>query len=196
VADGLPAARGRDNHRPGGRRGVPGLETPHPISSLLPGLYQEDDFARRLTSALDDVLAPVFCALDNLEAYFDPELAPMDFVEWLAGWMALVLDESWPPERKRAFLGQAAELYRWRGTVRGLAGVIAIHTGVQPEIVDSGGTEWSPVPSRGLPPRRGHHVTVRLTVPRGSTIDVNRLDRIVAATKPAHVAHKIELVRS
>jgi phage tail-like protein len=163
---------------------------------MLPGLYQEDDFARRLTSGLDDVLAPVFCTLDNLAAYFDPELSPTDFVGWLAGWMGLVLDETWPPERQRALVGQAAELYRWRGTVRGLAAVVAIHTGLQPEILDSGGTEWSPVPSRGLPPHRGHNVTVRLTVPAGSSVDVNRLDRIVAATKPAHVTHKIEIVRA
>jgi phage tail-like protein len=162
---------------------------------MLPALYQEDDFARRLTSGLDDVLAPLFCTLDNLDAYFDPELAPMDFVEWLAGWVGLMLDETWPPERQRALVGQATELYRWRGTVRGLAAVVAAYTGVEPEIVDSGGAVSSPVPSRGLPPRRGHRVTVRLVAPAGSTIDVHRLDRIVAATKPAHVTHQIEIVR-
>ena len=175
---------------------MPGLETRHPISSLLPALYQEDDFTRRLTSGFDDVLAPLFCTLDNLDAYFDPELAPMDFVEWLSSWVGVILDETWPPERQRAFVSQAAELYRWRGTVRGLAALIAIYTGLEPEIVDSGGAEWSPVPSSGPPPRRGQRVKVRLVAPAGSAIDLRRLDRIVAATKPAHVTHEIEVVRS
>ena len=57
-----------DDRRTGGRGAVPGLETRHPISSLLPGLYQEDDFTRRLTSGFDEVLAPLFCILDNLDA--------------------------------------------------------------------------------------------------------------------------------
>ena len=40
---------------------VDGLASPHPIGALLPALYQEDEFAQRFTSGLDDVLAPAIC---------------------------------------------------------------------------------------------------------------------------------------
>ena len=179
-----------------GRGPVPGLETRHPISSLLPALYQEDDFTRRLTSGFDEALAPLFCTLDNLEAYFDPELAPMDFVEWLSGWVGVVLDETWPPERRRALVGQAAELYRWRGTVRGLAALVAVYTGMEAEIVDSGGADWSPVPTSDLARQREPRVKVRLAAPEGSAVDLRRLDRVIARYKPAHVLHEVEVARS
>lgn len=179
-----------------GRRHVAGVEPRHPISSLLPALYQEDDFTRRLTSGFDEALAPLFCTLDNLDAYFDPELAPMDFVEWLSGWVGVVIEEMWPPERQRALVGQAAELFRWRGTVRGLAALVAVYTGVEPEITDSGGADWSPVPTGAIPRRREHRVKVRLVVPEGSAIDFRRLDRVIAASKPAHVIHEVEVARS
>jgi phage tail-like protein len=185
-----------DNPKKEGRGAVDGLETRHPISSMLPGLYQEDDFTRRLTSGFDEVLAPLFCTLDNLEAYFDPELAPMDFVKWLSGWVGALLDETWPTERQRAMVRQAAELYRWRGTVRGLSALVALYTGREPEIVDSGGAEWSPIPTTNAPRGRQPRVKVRVVVSEGSSIDPHRLDRVIAAFKPAHVLHEVEVVRS
>ena len=63
---------------------VAGLDAAHPLGWLLPAMYQEDEFAQRFTGALDTVLAPLVTALDNLDAYVDPALAPPDFLEWLA----------------------------------------------------------------------------------------------------------------
>ena len=40
------------------RRDVPGLATPYPLATMLPGVLQEDDFVVRLTTGLDEVLAP------------------------------------------------------------------------------------------------------------------------------------------
>ena len=91
-----------------------------PIASLLPGIYQDDVFTSQFTGGLDDVLAPVFATLDCLDTYVDPWLAPEDFLEWLAGWVGVVIDEGWPLERSRAFIANIVELYRWRGTIRGL----------------------------------------------------------------------------
>jgi phage tail-like protein len=163
---------------------------------MLPGLYQEDDFARRLTSGLDDVLAPVFCTLDNLDAYFDPNLAPADFIGWLAGWVGLTLDENWPVERQRALIAQAAELYRWRGTARGLAAHLALYTGTEPEILDTGGCQWSKTPGAPLPSTAEARVTVRVRVADPSSVDRRRIERIVTAAKPAHVLHEIEVLQA
>jgi phage tail-like protein len=175
---------------------IEGLDSPHPLGTDLPGLFQEDDFAQRFTSALDAVLAPVFCTLDNLEAYFDPCLAPSDFVAWLAGWVGLTLDENWPPERQRALIAEAAQLYRWRGTAKGLAAHVALYTGAEPEVVDSGGCNWSATPGGSLPGTTEARVTVRVRVPAPSAVDRRRLDAIVATAKPAHVVHEIEVLQS
>ena len=175
---------------------IDGLESPHPLGAALPGLFQEDGFAQRFTAAFDDVLAPVFCTLDNLEAYFDPRLAPRDFVTWLAGWVGLSLDENWPLERQRALIAQAAQLYRWRGTAKGLAAHVALYTGTEPEVVDSGGCQWSAAPGGSLPGSAEPSVTVRVRVPDPTAVDQRRIDAIVAAAKPAHVIHEIEVLQS
>lgn len=175
---------------------VDGLESPHPLGTALPALFQEDGFTQRFTAALDDVLAPVFCTLDNLEAYFDPRLAPADFIAWLAGWVGLSLDDNWPVERQRALVADAADLYRWRGTARGLAAHVALYTGTVPEVVDTGGCDTSLTPGEPLLGLVEPRVTVRVRVPDPSTVDRRRIDAIVAAAKPAHVAHEIEVLQS
>jgi len=183
---------------------VPGLASPHPLGPALPGLYQEDEadprtgqprpnMAQRLTSAFDELLAPVFSCLDNFDAYLDPRLAPIDFLEWLAGWIGVELDESWPLERRRDLVLHAVELYRWRGTARGLAEAVAIFTGAEPEIVDSGGVAWSTEPQSALPGSPDAHVVVRLRLEDPTTVERTRLEALVAAAKPAHVVADLEL---
>ena len=99
------------------------------------------------------MLAPVFATLDCLDAYVDPWLAPEDFLEWLAGWVGVVIDEGWPIERSRAFIANIVELYRWRGTIRGLVAELAIYTGGDVEISESGGARVV-ADSRHRPARR------------------------------------------
>jgi phage tail-like protein len=139
---------------------VPGLVSPHPLGAALPALYQEDSFAQRLTGALDEVLAPIFASLDGLPAYLDPALAPDDFLEWLSGWVGVTLDETWPIERRRQLVADAAQLYRSRGTVAGLAAQVAIYTGGEVLVEDNGaaagpGQRRRPELGQPGPPRGG-----------------------------------------
>lgn len=177
-----------------GRGLVASLVNPHPLGAYLPALYQEDDFAQRFTSGLDDVLAPIFSSIDNLEAYLDPSLAPEDFVDWLGTWMGLVLDETWPLERRRAFVSRASDLYRVRGTPVGLAAHVEIFTGGEVEIVEGGGAGWSSKTGGELPGSRSPELLVRVTVGDPSTVNVARLNALVAEAKPAHLAHRVEVV--
>lgn len=174
---------------------VAGLPSPHPLWPALPAVYQDDDFAQRFLGALDEVLAPVFNTLDNFDAYLDPRLTPDDFLSWLAGWVGIALDEGWDEDRRRAIVGRAAELYRMRGTAIGLAGQVEIQTGGQVEIVENGATGWSVDPGGELPGSSEPLVVVRVTVPDPKAIDTQRLDTLVATAKPAHVMHRIEIVK-
>jgi phage tail-like protein len=177
-----------------GRAQAGSLISPHRLGGYLPAVYQEDEFAQRLTSGLDDVLAPVFSALDNFEAYLDPRLAPFDFLDWLATWMGLVADETWPVERRRAFVSSASELYRIRGTPRGLAAHVRIFTGGEVEILERGATSWSGSSGAALPGSPGFDFVVRVVVPDPATVDAGRLEALVAAAKPAHLTHRVEIV--
>lgn len=176
------------------RASVTGLGTPYRLGGLLPAMFQEDEFVQRWCDGLDEVLAPVVSTLDCLDAYFDPALTPLDFLDWLAGWVGVALDQNWPEERRRALVRRSGELYRWQGTARGIAEHIALYTGIVPEVVDSGGAAWSPSPAGPLPgsPRPEVVITIRAGDP--ATLDLRHLEAIVAAAKPAHVAHRIEVL--
>jgi phage tail-like protein len=175
------------------RGAVPGLPSPHPLARALPAMYQEDEFTREFVAAFDEVLAPVLSTLDNFEHYLDPTLAPLDFVDWLAGWLGVVPDEGWPAERRRELVARAVTLYRRRGTVRGLAEQLALATGGKVEVRDSGGVSWSGTPSAPMPGSGDAAVRVVVTVADPSKLDQRRLERLVAAAKPAHVAHHVEV---
>jgi phage tail-like protein len=169
-----------------------GLASPSPLARALPGLFQDDDLACRLVSAFDAVVAPVFVALDNLPAYLDPGTAPEDFLDWLAGWFGLELEATWSVERRRAALRQVVELYRWRGTNRGLRAELALHLGVQPTIDEDGGVVWSPTPGAELPGTTSNRVVVRVpAVPGG--VDAPRVRSMVRAIVPAHLACEVEI---
>jgi phage tail-like protein len=180
------------NHKRGLLRTV---ISPHPLAATLPSLFQEDDFTRRFVSAFDDALAPIFTTLDNFTAYLDPWLAPADFLEWLGSWFGLTLDEGWSVERRRAVLANAFEFYRMRGTAKGLKSQVEIFTGGAVDVIDTGGVTTSRTAGESLPGSPNFAVLVRVTVDDPSTISPARLDALVAAAKPAHVTHKVEVVK-
>ena len=173
---------------------VDGLPSPHPLGYTLPPIYLDDNLTQRITAGLDEVLAPVLNVLDNLDAYLDPALAPSDFYEWLAGWVAVVLDERWSPDRQRALIAQAAKLYGVRGTPRGLAAHIALFVEGDIDIEETGAATWSASPGSAVPGNPVPHLKVRVRAADPGSVDLRRLETVVAASKPADVPHEIEVV--
>jgi phage tail-like protein len=155
------------------RTTIPGLPSSLPISDLLPGVFIEHDpVLVAFTTGLDDTLAPIPGVIDSLAAYIDPKLAPADFLEWLATWVGIEVDEAWPVERKREAVVQAVEIYQHLGTEAGLRRYLELVTGGQVRIRENGG----------------------IAVSDPSEIDLPALDRIVARAKPAWVAHRVQVV--
>jgi phage tail-like protein len=172
---------------------APGLESPRPLIASLPGLYQEDEIAAALTAAFDDVFAPIVSTIDNLPAYLDPALTPDDFLDWLGGWVGLLPDETWPIERRRALVAVASQVYRRRGTSAGLAMHLRLLTAGEVEVTDSGGASWANKPGSAAPGDGSYSVSVRVKPHKKETLDAARLDAIVAAAKPAHLSHTLQI---
>jgi len=164
------------------------------IIRYLPAIYQEDLFTDQFTRAFDDVLAPVHVVLDNIEQYFNPYLTPVDFLDWLAGWVGMGLSEDWPIERKRQVVASAIYLHQWRGTVAALKAEVELYTGGYVEISETGGTAYSVTPGGEMPGEDVPRLAVRITIDDPSTINERGLDALVVAAKPAHVVHSVEIV--
>jgi phage tail-like protein len=171
-----------------------GLASPFPLGLELPSVYSEDAMALRFAAGLDDLVAPALSILDCLPAYFDPALAPADFVAWLGGWVGVELTGDEPEDTLRRMVAGAAAAHRLRGTASGVSEVVRLAFGVVPEIEESGGATWSARPRGAFPGEPVPRLTVRLRVPDPAAVDLDRLERLVASARPAHIPCLVEVV--
>lgn len=172
---------------------VDGMASAHPLGELLPGVYLEDSLAQRFTEGLDTVLAPVFLTLDCLDAYLDPWLTPCDFLPWLASWLGIELDETWPDSRRRAMVA-AARLHSDRGTRGGLVDYLRLLTGGEVELTESGGTRWSAEPGASPPGTATPRLQVIVRVSDPNSVNRARLDRAVRDARPAHLPYQVQVM--
>lgn len=174
---------------------VPDLSSPHALGETLPGLYRDDPFTQALCAALDEVLAPVLCVLDNLPAYLDLTMAPEDMLPWLTRWVGISVDPALPGARQRELLRAAASLQGWQGTARGIELAVEALIGLDVEVHETGAAEWSSDPRAALPGSPGAQVLVRVNAPAGATVDPELIAAVVAAVVPAHAVHRVEIAR-
>lgn len=108
----------------------------------LPAIYRRSDaVGRNLVRELCFVFEHMFDSVEvNLTdgwRFYDPHVAPEAFLDWLSNWTAFTLDLDWPEEQKRALIKRAVDLYRIRGTKRGLALFLRLFTGHEPDIAEN-----------------------------------------------------------
>jgi phage tail-like protein len=112
------------------------------VIHYLPQIYNRRDLTGRafITDFLwvmQHINAETEEKLLNLEKYFDPHECPPEFLNYLASWVALVLEGDWPEHKKRSLIKKAVELYHLRGTPRGLRVYLRLFTGVDPVITEN-----------------------------------------------------------
>lgn len=165
----------------------------------LPALYSESEFMGRFLMIFESILGPLEGMIDNMASYLDPALCPEELLPWLASWMGLEVDDSWPVERRRELVGSADNLFRWRGTRRGLREFLRLYAGVEPQInEDFGGIGLAGVHELGQNTVLGggnqHVFTVTFEVDDADTINVDGVRRIIEAEKPAHAGYILRVV--
>ena len=93
-----------------------------------------------------------------------------------------------PEDRRRDVVKAAPELFRWRGTRRGLAHFLRLYTGVEPEILEPSLREIANDRMRAF------RFTVRVRAPRGSGLSRQLVQSIIEAEKPAFAAANLEWI--
>jgi phage tail-like protein len=159
---------------------------PHDRSSwlqYLPAIYANDAFTGRGLLIFESMLAPVTWMLDSLDLYHSPGTAPAEWLRWIAGWFDLLVLPELPVERLRAIIREAGWLFARRGTRPGLARLLALYFGAEPEIIED--------------PERSHF-TVRLQMSGRSSDQARAAARLLAehlieAQKPAFAGYTLEI---
>ncbi len=154
----------------------------------LPGIYHDGDFIGRFLLLFEHILSPIDRTVENIPYYFDAEVAPPEFVTWLASWLGIVLDARWPIDRQRDVVRRAWELFSWRGTRRGLALFIELYTGVTPEVIEPALRDIAQDRTKAF------SFAVRVTVPRSAGLSRQLVETIIHHEKPAFAAATLEWV--
>lgn len=154
----------------------------------LPPVYQEDDFLGRFLLIFESIIDPLERTIEQIPLYFDPRITPDSFLAWLASWVNIALNEKWSLEQRRSLIKAAPDLYRWRGTRRGMSEYIKLYSGVKPIIVEP--EQAHPDDHEPLP---NYVFRVILNVPDVEEIDREIIEEIIEAEKPAHTAYILEI---
>ncbi|HEX3151499.1 MAG TPA: phage tail protein [Gemmataceae bacterium] len=100
----------------------------------LPAVFQQDDESRDFLDRFLSIFQATFddfdSRIDSMWRLFDPDSVPAKYFDWLAAWLQLPTDPTWPMAKKRAMLKKAAADYRQRGTVAGILQAIKDYAGV------------------------------------------------------------------
>lgn len=188
----LQAALARARHDPGPADGDFGPRTENAVRAFqrqrgltVDGLVGPQTMAEltapllpRFLAGLSDVFDPVLSVLDNAAAYLSVETAPEGVLEWLAWIVGADTVEDWDRGRRREVVAAALEIHRSRGTLPGIAAVVALYLDVPVAdvvVTDSGETSWDLDPDAGLQTRSP--LTVRVSLPPG-TRDVAGLELV------------------
>lgn len=180
--------------------------------NFLPALYRED-FVGRFLKIFEQAFEPAVGVLDTLWAYLDPLTAPEALLSFLAYWVALPLDSRWSVSRQRHLIRQAVDLYRWRGTRRGLRLYLHLYTDLPlddhlPQEADKhicieeifsagfilGRTRLGQDSLLGS--ARPYHFIVRLRLAPGHQIDKSLVQEVIEREKPAFCTYDLFITES
>ncbi|MBP0018060.1 MAG: phage tail protein [Cyanobacteria bacterium SBLK] len=88
--------------------------------NFLPSIYREIDLVSRLLKIFEEAFEPDFNIASTLWAYFNPRTASEDMLPFISYWVGWELTPIVSLKKQRAIIANAIEIYRWRGTRRGL----------------------------------------------------------------------------
>lgn len=175
---------------------------------FLPVLYREVDFIGRFMKIFEQAIEPVVQSFNVMWANLDPLTAPQALLPFLAHWVAWPVDSIWNLSQQRRLIRRAVELYRWRGTRKGLRLYLHLYTGLPldehlPQEADKHISITEPfgqgfvlgaaklaegaVLGGGQP----YHFVVHLRSERHNSLDEQLVRRIIDQEKPAFSTYEL-----
>ncbi|MBK4216487.1 hypothetical protein JJJ17_11170 [Paracoccus caeni] len=184
---------------------LPPLFSEHDITAEPPGA----NFLERFLSLFEERLTEAETALDRIPRQMNPRGAPDEWLAFIASWLDLDFDPSWPTDARRQLVIEGAALQAGRGTVEALRRALEIYTTHPVGIVEAYRTR-PPAPIQlgkrgalGVAPLGGetqgtdlaHRFAVTVTLP-GRTerrAELAAVRKIIDDMKPAHTEYTLRL---
>jgi phage tail-like protein len=161
-----------------------GVSHPSRYLQYLPPIYHDEPFLDMFLQGLETVLTPIEQKVDNFDLYLDPLVTPAFFLDQLAAWVNITLDERWSEIERRKLLARIGFIQKWRGTKKGLGEHIKMfYPDVTLEIIE--------------PTTQPHYFEVTVHIPPNHPpVDKAKVDHIIEEHKPAHTTYRSQVVVS
>ncbi len=179
--------------------------------NFLPTLYREVDFIGRFVQIFEQTVQPVVQSFNVMWANLDPLTAPQALLPFLAHWVAWPIDPIWDISQQRRLIRRAVELYRWRGTRKGLRLYLHLYTNLPldedlPQEADKhisitepfgqgfviGGAKLGE--DAVLGGGQAYHFVVRLRTHPSNNLDENLVRKIIEQEKPAFSTYDLFII--
>jgi phage tail-like protein len=177
-------------------------------TTFLPTVYQEVDYIHRFIKIFEQAFDPVVNSFTSMWAHLDPLTAPQALLPFLAHWVDWPIDLELDLTYQRRLIRRAVEIYRCRGTRKGLRFYLHLYTGLPlDEHIDR---EEDKSISITEPFGQGcllglayvgedaiigggkpYHFDVRLRAQPNSPIDEQLIRRIIDQEKPAFCSYSL-----
>ena len=184
------------------------IKPPADYAQYLPAIYRDHPVLSQFLALFDASINELDSKIAATPSYFAPDRTPREFLDWLAGWVALTLRQDWTEQKQRALINTMHVIYPIRGTRAGLEMLLGIYVGRESgDPVISIQEQLSPFQigihstvgvdtflGGGMP----HHFTVRIDFPTWKsaflTINQQAITDIVDLEKPAHPYYTLEVL--
>lgn len=181
----------------------------------LPPLFAQRDplaeppggnFLERFLSLFEDQFTEAEAAFESISRLMNPRAADAGWLAFVAGWLGLAFDPSWPMERRRRLVIEGADLQAGRGTPAALRRYLEIYTGHAVGIVEDfrnrppepiqlgarGALGVAPL-GHALARPLAHRFSVSVTLPGRANrrTELSAVRKIIDDMKPAHTEYSL-----
>ena len=99
-------------------------------TAFLPTVYQEVDYIHRFIEIFEQAFDPIVNSFTSMWAHLDPLTAPQALLPFLAHWVDWQIDLDLDLTYQRRLIRRAVEIYKCRGTRKGLRLYLHLYTGL------------------------------------------------------------------
>lgn len=179
-------------------------------TTFLPIVYQEVDYIHRFIKIFEQAFDPVVNSFTSMWAHLDPLTAPQALLPFLAHWVDWPIDAQLDLIHQRRLIRRAVEIYRCRGTRKGLRFYLHLYTGLpldqQIDREEDKSISITEPFGQGcvfglahvgedaiIGGSKPYHFDVRLRPQPNSPIDEQLVRRIIEQEKPAFCSYSLRI---
>jgi phage tail-like protein len=179
-------------------------------TTFLPAVYQEIDYIHRFIKIFEQAFDPVVNGFSSMWAHLDPLTAPQSLLPFLAHWVDWPIDAQLDLNQQRRLIRRAVEIYRCRGTRKGLRFYLHLYTDLpldeQAEREEDKSIAITEPFGQGcllglarvgedavLGGGKPYHFDVRLRTQSDNPIDEQLVRRIIDREKPAFCSYSLRV---